>query len=321
LNTLANAAPSQAPSSDEAELALQVRIKAGHIIEDQSEMTTRYRKVLEETMLIAADLELSTLALYYKALQTAPTLEDKISVASAMQDELGHAQVMYRLLKGFGYDTEKLVFERDPSEFKTFYLVQHQPQDYVACVVYMLLGDRAGYTTTRDLEESCSYGPYARSLRKVNFEEQFHVAHGEKWTRFFWDMSSETRARVQEAIDHAFPMSVMWFGTPDHMKKRTDQIAYSIRGQSNDELRQRWLNEVVPYCELVGIKVPAHFDKELGQYVLHYEMPILLDEETGKWDYTTVSWEEKFAQWKKGGPTKLSCFQRIQNDVWGSDLW
>lgn len=306
---------------DEAELALQVRVKAGHQIEDESEMTDRYRDVLVQTMIIAADLELSTLRMYYKPLLVGPNLEAKIAVATAMQDELGHAQVMYRMLEDFGYSTHELIFERDPKDFKTFYLVQQDIQDYVDCVVYMLLGDRAGYTTTRDLEESCSFAPYARSLRKVNFEEMFHVAHGEKWTRFYWNYSPETRKRVQEAVDFVFPMGVMWFGTPDFMKSRTDQLSYRIRGQSNDELRQRWLAEVVPFCEQVGIRVPAHFDEEQQRYVLDYELPILLDEETGTWDYGGCTWEEKFAQWKKGGPTKTEAFERLQNEVWGDELW
>ncbi len=311
----------KAKHDDEAELALQIRVKAGHQIEDESEMTPRYREVLVQTMLIAADLELSTLRMYYTPLLVAPNLEAKIATATAMQDELGHAQVMYRMLEDFGYSTHELIFERDPSKFKTFYLVQHDIKDYIHCVVYMLLGDRAGYTTTRDLEESCSFAPYARSLRKVNFEEQFHVAHGEKWTRYYWNYSPQTRKRVQEAVDFVFPMGVMWFGTPDFMKSRTDQLAYRIRGQSNDELRQRWLDEVVPFCEQVGIHIPAHFDTDQQRYVLDYDLPILLDEETGKWDFGGCTWEEKFKQWKKGGPTKIEAFERLQNEVWGDDLW
>lgn len=303
------------------EIALQVRVKSGYKLESETEMTARYRDVLVQTMLIAADLELSTITMYYTPLLMAPTLETKMAVASAMQDELGHAQVMYRMLEDFGYNTNQLIFERDPTEFRTFYLTQHEIRDYIQCVVYMLLGDRAGYTTTRDLEEACSFGPYARSLRKVNFEEKFHVAHGERWTRFYWNHSAETRQRVQEAIDFVFPNAVMWFGTPDHMKKRVDQLTYKIRGQSNDELRQRWLAEVVPFCESVGIRVPAHFEPALGRYVLDYQVPILLDEETGKWSDTPCTWEAQFAQWKKGGPTKVSGFQRLQEDHWGADLW
>jgi len=39
-----------------AELALQTRLGAGAVIEDESEMTDRYRAVLVQTMMIAADL-------------------------------------------------------------------------------------------------------------------------------------------------------------------------------------------------------------------------------------------------------------------------
>lgn len=312
------------PSSnveEDREIALQLRVKSGRKVEDEKEMTPRYREVLVQTMLIAADLELSTITMYYTPLLKAPTLEAKMAVASAMQDELGHAQVMYRMLESFGHNTHELIFERDPSEFKTFYLAQHVIPDYIECVVYMLMGDRAGYTTTRDLEESCSYGPYARSLRKVNFEEKFHVAHGERWTQYYWNHSPETRERVQKAVDFVFPNGVMWFGTPDHMKKRVDQLTYKIRGQSNDELRQRWLAEVVPFCESVGIRVPAHYDDDLGRYVLDYQIPILLDEKSGKWDSKPCSWEEQFAQWKKGGPNKTAGFTRLQHELWGDELW
>jgi len=304
-----------------AELALQHRVKAGYVIEDEEEMTPRYRDVVTNTMHIAADLEIMTLPVYHPSLLEAPTLEDRIAVAAAIQDELGHAQVMYRMLEDFGYDTVELLFEQDPSEFRTFYMIEYPHHDYIECCVAMLLGDRAGYTTTRDLEENCSFGPYARSLRKVNFEEQWHVGHGERWVKFFWNHSPETRKRVQENVDFYFPMAAMWFGVPDRMKTRTDQLSYKIRGASNDEMRQRWLAEVVPYCEEVGIDIPAHFDKEKNEYVLDYEPPILLNEETGKWDYTTVTWEEKFAQWRKGGSNKIPALKRLQGECWGKEFW
>lgn len=304
------------------EQALQLRVKAGEQIEREEEMTPRYRDVLVQTMLIAADLELMTLPSYYGALLSAPTLDAKIAVASAIQDEMGHAQVMYRMLEDFDLDTHQLIFERPPEAFKTFELIEQGVSDYVTCVVMMALGDRAGYTTTRDLEAHCSFGPYARSLRKVNFEERFHVSHGEQWVRYFWNRSPETRKRVQTAVDLLFPMSASWFGTSDSMKKRTDQLTYRIRGLSNDELRQQWLNEVVPFCESVGIRIPAHFDEAQGRYVLDYEEPIAFDQEEGKWQFDKkITWDEKFAHWKKGGPIKKSGLERIQNERWGSELW
>lgn len=321
LNTVAKPAPQANDDTEIAEGALQVRLRSGYQLENIDEMTDRYREVLTQTMLIAADLEIMTLPAYYGALVNAPTLADKIAVASAIQDEMGHAQVMFSLLQEFGYDAQELVFGRDPSQFKSFELIEQNVDDYIKCVVMMMLGDRAGRITTLDLEKYCSYGPYARSLRKINYEERFHVAHGELLTKHYWNHSAETRRRVQEAVDFYFPMSAAWFGVPDAMKKRTDQILYRIRGLTNDELRQKWLAEVVPFCESVGIRIPAHFDQEKGCYVLEYEEPILLDLETGKWDYTPVTWEEKFKRWKQGGPAKKPGLTRIQAEVWGDALW
>lgn len=308
-------------NDDSRELALQMKVRSGRKIESLNEMTDRYRDVLVQTMLIAADLEMTPISYNYGALSNAPTLDAKIALASSIQDELGHAQITYRLLEDFGYDTQALLFERPPEQFRTFYMTQHPINDYISAVVMMMLGDRAGYTTTLDIEESCSFAPYSRSLRKVNFEETFHVGHGERWTEFFWKKSPETRKRVQDAVDLYFPMAATWFGLPDHLKTRTDQLTYKVRGQSNDELRQRWLAKVVVFCGRVGIRIPAHYDEEQGQYRLNYEMPILLDEATGKWNYNTATWEEQFAQWKRGGPIKTETFCRMQSESWGEALW
>jgi len=311
------------PAQDEArERALQERIKAGYVLEDPSEMTPRYRDVLVNTIHIAADLEVVTLPTYSPAIRTSPTLEDKIAIASACQDELGHAQVMYRILEEFGYDTHHFLFERDPEEWRTFQMLEFPHEDYIESVVSMCYGDRAGYITTTDLEENCSYGPFARSLRKVNFEETFHVSHGERWVRFFFNLSPETRRRTQESVDFYFPLCAAWFGMPDNLKKRTDQLAYKIRGNSNDEMRQKWLSRVVPFSENVGIKVPAHFDETTGKYVLDYTPPIHLDEATRKWDYNrTISWEEQLKVWKTGSRHKVPSIRRVQMEVWGKDLW
>ncbi|MBM3486505.1 MAG: phenylacetic acid catabolic family protein [Alphaproteobacteria bacterium] len=307
---------------DPRELALQERIKAGFKLEDETEMTPRYRDVLVNTMHIAADLEVMTLPDYSPAIKNSPNLEAKIAVASACQDELGHAQVMYRLLEDFGYDTHQFLFEREAAEFRTFQLLEFPHRDYIETVVSMCIGDRAGYITTTDLEDNCSFGPYARSLRKVNFEETFHVGHGERWTRFFWNQSPASRQRVQEAFDFYFPLAAAWFGVPDSMKKRTDQLAYKIRGASNDEMRQKWLTQVVPFCEELGIRIPARFDEETGKFRLDYEPPVYLDEEKRVWHFDRrITWEEQFAIWKRGSVFKVPAIRRLQLEVWGKELW
>jgi ring-1,2-phenylacetyl-CoA epoxidase subunit PaaA len=304
------------------ERGLQERVKAGYQLEDPSEMTPRYRDVLVNTMHIAADLEVVTLPTYSPAIRTAPTLDDKIAIASACQDELGHAQVMYRLLEEFGYDTHGFLFERDPHQWRTFQMLEFPHEDYIESVVSMCYGDRAGYITTVDLEENCSFAPFARSLRKVNFEETFHVGHGERWVKFFWNLNARSRQRVQDAVDFYFPLCAAWFGVPDDMKKRTDQLTYKIRGATNDQMRQKWLSQVVPFSESAGIDVPAHFDEVSGKFVLEYEPPIYLDERTRKWDYSRrISWEEQFQIWKQGSRHKIPSISRLHREVYGRDLW
>ena len=304
-----------------AELALQTRLGAGAVIEDESEMTDRYRAVLVQTMMIAADLEVATLPADLGPMLAAPSIGDRIAVAAALQDEMGHAQVMFRMLEDFGYDTYELLFERDPAAFKSFYLLEWHYEDPIDMAMAQVVGDRAGYTTTLDLERHCSFGPYGRSLRKVNFEEQFHVKRGEHCIRYYMTLGPDVRARVQESLDFWFPHGAEWFGATDDVKSRMDQLHYRIRGHTNDQLRQQWLAGVVPFCEEVGLTVPAHFDAERQTYVLDYELPILFDETTGKWDFRTVTWEEKFAQWKRGGPAKLPGIQRLQSEIWGDELW
>ena len=304
------------------EEAFQERLAAGLKVEDPDDMTPRYRDVLVNTIHIAADLEVVTLPTYFPAIKTSPTLSDKIAVASSCQDELGHAQVMYRLLEDFGYDTHEFLFERDPEKWRTFQMLEFPHEDYIETVVSMCYGDRAGYITTMDLEAHCSYAPLARGLRKVNFEETFHVKHGERWVEFFWNHSDESRQRVQEMVDFYFPLCAAWFGLPDELKTRTDQQKYKIRGSTNDEMRQIWLEKVVPFSEKVGIKIPAHYDSEIGKYVFDYEAPIYLDEETRKWDYDkTITWEEQLKIWKRGSKHKVPSITEVQTERWGPDLW
>jgi ring-1,2-phenylacetyl-CoA epoxidase subunit PaaA len=308
-------------SVEDQETALQRRIADGFVLEDQTEMTERYRNVLMATMLIAADLEIMTLPLDQGAMMVAASIDDRIAVASALQDEMGHAQVMFRMLQEFGYDPYRRLFERDPSDFKTFSILEWEVTDPIFQAVGHICGDSPGYITTRDLEENCSFGPYSRSLRKVNFEEQFHVARGEHCIRHYMTLGPEVRAKVQKTLDFLFPLGAEWFGATDEVKSRPDQLTYKIRGSSNDGLRQQFLARIVPFCEEVGLKVPAHYDEAAGCYVLDYQMPILLNKETMEWDFTTVPWSEKLAEWKKGGPFKLPGLTRIQQERWGSELW
>lgn len=304
---------------DDADLA--ARMAAGEDLEDESEMSEAYRDVLVATIAIAADLEAMSLPLMFTALLRAPDLDAKVAVAASIQDEMGHGLMMFRMLEDFGMDPDYLLFQRDPHEFRTFYLLEHGCSDYLEFLCMQALGDRAGFITTRDLGKYCSFAPYRRSLQKVNYEEKFHVAHGQRELKRLIAGDETMRARVQSVFDWMFPLAAEWFGVTDDQKKRTGQLTFRIRGASNDELREQWLKEVIPFADSIGIRVPAVKNAD-GSCSLTYQMPIMFDEETRTWDFErTVDWPTKFAQWKAGGPQKISGLRLLQGERWGASLW
>ena len=50
--------------------------------------------------------------------------------------------------------------------------------------------------------------------------------------------------------------------------------AFSSSGKSNDALRQEWMSTAVPFCESIGVDVPAHLDEGSGQYVVDIPFPL-----------------------------------------------
>jgi ring-1,2-phenylacetyl-CoA epoxidase subunit PaaA len=53
----------------------------------------------------------------------------------------------------------------------------------------------------------------------------------------------------------------MMFGPPDAESPNTENaIKWKIKRESNDQLRQRFVNQTVPQAEIIGLKVP---DKNL----------------------------------------------------------
>ncbi|MFA5488582.1 MAG: Phenylacetic acid catabolic protein [Candidimonas sp.] len=303
------------------EQAMIARIGRGDLIESLDDLTPRYRTALEQTLTIAAQSEITVLTWAYTAYDKCPDIGAKIAVSSSIQDEVGHAHQQGALLERFGISMRAKTFEDSPYSFKTLMIMEFPVKNYIEFVVAQALLDRAGLYTTKDIELHCSFAPYRRALRKINFEEAFHVKHGTHWTKYYWNQSEATRKAVQDAVDWLFPHGVLWFGVPDALKRRKDQLTYQIRKWSNDDMRRMWLKSACNLAEEIGFKVPAHFCAETNEYVIDHPLPMLLDPEAMTWSWRQASWEEMVAQLKSGGPMRPSAYERIQREEWGDALW
>jgi len=296
------------------EQELKQRVQAGYILESPEEMTEGYRSALVTQLLVQADTELMSAPAYWGAAQHAPSTNTQVSAVAIIQDELAHANIAYRLLEDLGLDKERLVYGREPREFKHPYGFDQPLESWAELVVANGFFDRAGITLLGDVHRNTSYGPLKRALVKVDLEETFHLRHGEVWMRRLAGAGGEAREQLQRAVDWMFPMTVEWFGLPDAMKHHSGQLEYRLKGLTNDQLRQVWLSATVPLCESIGIRVPAHRDAASGAYVLDYPFPCEYDEAEKRWLFEEgeITWDRVFQRWKRRGPMNERYVESIR---------
>jgi ring-1,2-phenylacetyl-CoA epoxidase subunit PaaA len=293
---------------------LKVRLEAGDLLETPDQMSQEYIAGLKRILTVSADTELISAPSYYRAAQHAPTINAFVSAMAIIQDELGHANIAYRLLEDLGFDKEELLYEREPHQFKHPYAFDVPLDSWVELVCANALYDRAGYVLLGDIYENTTFAPWKRGLVKVDREENFHLRHGETWIRKICN-SESGRAEVQQAIDWMFPMVMEWFGLPDDKKKHKEQLSYGIKGSSNDTLRQNWLSTGVPFCEGHGLKLPVHWNEAEQKYELDYPFPCEFDETEKRWlmDEGEIGWDQVMKRWKARGPANKEFVEKIQH--------
>lgn len=290
------------------------QLQNGMMVEADDEMTDGYREALKTILTVSADTELMSAPAYYEQSLNAPSLSARASCVSVIQDELGHGHIAYRLLEDLGEDKHELIYEREPHEFRNTYGFDQHIETFAELVTAHGLFDRAGICLLGDIEENTSYAPWKRALRKVGKEEQFHLRHGETWMRRLATKNETTKAKLQDAMDWMFPIGVEWFGMPDDKKRNTDQLDYRIKGLSNDELRQKWMDSIVPLCEEIDIDVPAHYNGESGEYELEYDLPVAFVEDEKDWRFDEhISWSDVIDRWRSRGPANEKYVTMIQS--------
>jgi len=283
---------------------LKEKVQDGYLVESVEEMSEGYRKALVVQLTVQADTELISAPAYWRAARHAPSTNTQVSAHAIIQDELAHANIAYRLLEDLGVSKEHLVYGRAPHEFKHPYGFDQPLDNWAELVVANGFFDRAGITLLGDVHRNTSYGPLKRALVKVDMEETFHLRHGEVWMRRLARAGGEAREMLQRAVDWMFPMTIEWFGLPDDMKRHSGQLDFRLKGLTNDQLRQVWMDSTVPLCESLDLDVPAHWSEASQSYELDYPFPCHYDAEAKHWDVDAgdISWDEVFARWKARGP-------------------
>jgi ring-1,2-phenylacetyl-CoA epoxidase subunit PaaA len=283
-------------------------LKAGKLVEGLQHMSPEYLKGIRRILTVSADTELVSAPSYLRAAQHAPALNNFGSAMSIIQDELAHAHIGYRLLGDLGVDTNALIYEREPSSFKYPYAFDLPLDSWHELVLANAMYDQAGFVLLSDIHSSSTFGPWKRALAKVDKEETFHLRHGRTWVKKL-AADPDERKRLQASVDWMFILTLEWFGLPDERKRHGIQLEYGFKGKSNDQLRQDWMEAVVPFMDEVGLEVPAHHDGE--RWVIDCDFPRAFDEESKTWG-EHIGWDDVMVRWKGRGPMNVDYVTRLQ---------
>jgi ring-1,2-phenylacetyl-CoA epoxidase subunit PaaA len=295
------------------EQEVREHLAAGRLVEGLQHMSPDYLRGIRRILTVSADTELISAPAYLRAARHAPALNNFGSAMSIVQDELAHAHIGYRLLGDLGEDMNRLIYEREPEDFKYPYAFDVPLDSWRELVLANALYDQAGFVLLSDVYASSTFGPWKRALAKVDKEETFHLRHGRTWVKKL-AADPDEKAKLQASLDWMFILTLEWFGLPDDRKRHGIQLEYGFKGKSNDGLRQAWMGQVVPFMEEVGLHVPAHWDGERQCYVIDCPFPARFDAERKRWLLRAgpVSWEEVLSRWKARGPMNVDYVARLQ---------
>src|SRR5947199_44877 len=97
------------------------------------------------------------------------------------------------------------------------------------------------------------------------------------------------RGMVQESVDRFWWPALMMFGPPDDRSPNTEQsMAWGIKRDTNDELRQKFVDMTVPQAEALGVTLP--------------DPTLRWNEERGHHDFGQPDWSEFHAVVRGAGP-------------------
>lgn len=182
-----------------------------------------------------------------------PILEEDIAFSNIAQDELGHSLVWFTLYEKLGGpDPDTMAFAREWREFTCCRFVSYPKGDFAYTVVRQFLFDVAEEIRLKELKHSTISG--LRDIaEKLLREEEYHILHTEGLVERLGDATEESHERMQRAVHAAFPQALGMF---EHLPRETELVAAGVFN-GNENLKEAWLQRVVPILERATLRVPA----------------------------------------------------------------
>jgi ring-1,2-phenylacetyl-CoA epoxidase subunit PaaA len=256
----------------------EARILAGDKIEPKDWMPAEYRKQLVRMIEQHAHSEIIGALPEGTWITRAPGFKRKLALMAKVQDEIGHAQLLYSAAETLGKSREDMINDLISGKSKYSNVFNYPAYTWADTAVIAWLID-AGAIVNQVANSKGSYGPYCRALERICAEESFHLKYGHDNVVFLATGTKVQRQMVQEALTRWWPPIMHFFGPPDKMSVHTEKLMkWKVKMATNDDMRQQFLNMYVPKIWDLGLVIP---DPNLKK-----------NESTGLWEYTEPDWNE-----------------------------
>ncbi|ROZ65737.1 1,2-phenylacetyl-CoA epoxidase subunit A [Kocuria soli] len=273
-----------------------------HLIEQDSRVEPRdwmpeaYRKTLTRQVSQHAHSEIIGMQPEANWITRAPSLKRKAILMAKVQDEAGHGLYLYSAAETLGTPRDVLNQQLLDGKAKYSSIFNYPARTWADIGAIGWLVDGAAICNQVPLCRA-SYGPYGRAMVRICKEESFHQRQG--W-EILYELSNgtpEQKQMAQDAVNRFYGPALQMFGPPDADSPHSQQsMDWKIKRFSNDDLRQRFVDMIVPQVEALGLTLP---DPDLKW-----------NEDRGHYDYGELDWEEFFAVIKGQGPCNRQRMQR-----------
>jgi len=268
--------------------AFEAKIASGKKIEPKDWMPEAYRKQLVRMMSQHAHSEIVGMLPEGNWITRAPSLRRKAILLAKVQDEAGHGLYLYSATETLGVDRTELLEQLHTGKAKYSSIFNYPTLTWADIGAIGWLVDGAAIMNQTALARG-SYGPYSRAMVRICKEESFHNRQGYEIMMHLAQGTPEQKAMAQDALNRWWWPAIMMLGPSDDQSPNSEQLMrWKVKMESNDAIRERFIDRTVPQAEFIGLKVP---DKDLK-----------FNTETGHYEHGPINWNEFFEVIKGNGP-------------------
>ena len=283
----------------------EAKLAKNEMIEPKDWMPAQYRKHLIRQISQHAHSEIIGMQPEGNWITRAPSMRRKMVLLAKVQDEAGHGLYLYSAAESMGISREEMLDQLHTGAAKYSSIFNYPTLTWADMGAIGWLVDGAAIMNQVMLQRT-SYGPYARAMVRICKEESFHQRQGYEIMNVLASGSAEQKEMAQDALNRWWWPSLMMFGPRDEESPNSEQaIKWKIKRETNDQLRQRFVNQTVSQVEKIGLVVP--------------DKAIKWNEAKKGYDFGEINWDEFWTVVKGNGPcNKVRIANKIKSHEEGA---